>query len=162
MRHGGGDKKSEPAKSGKQESAYPIDSTPTNELTGQTRDIAAKATGVSHYTVDRARAVKKADPEEFERVKRGETTVEAAHRKVVQSKPKPTKRQPIRDNAAKQKMIAALSHICGLCKSLGELKIPVVINGCTQQELRAWASSARESAKLLRGFAAVLGFEEKE
>jgi len=52
------------------------------ELQGRTREIAAKAVGVSGRLVQKALAVKKADPEKFEKIKRGETTVEGAHRKI--------------------------------------------------------------------------------
>lgn len=48
--------------------------TPSNQIKGSARDIAAKALGVSGYVVGRAAQVRKASPEEHERVKRGEST----------------------------------------------------------------------------------------
>ncbi len=53
MRAGGGDHKSEAAKSGMKESPYPI------EGTGASRDKAGAAVGVSGYSVDRARKVRR-------------------------------------------------------------------------------------------------------
>ena len=49
---------------------------------GRSREIAARQVGISVGTVWQAEQVKRADPEEFERAKRGETTVHAAYLKV--------------------------------------------------------------------------------
>ena len=46
-----------------------------NEIKGDTRTIAAKSVGVSDYSVQGALNVKTENPEELERIKRGEITV---------------------------------------------------------------------------------------
>ena len=55
-----------------------------------TREIAARALKLSHDTVQKALDIKNAAPEEFERLKRGEITVGAAHRKLP---PRPRRRR---------------------------------------------------------------------
>jgi hypothetical protein len=82
------------------ESAPSYSANESVDVKGKTRDIAAKATGVSGGMVQRALAVKRADPGEFERVKRGEVTVDAAHRKVVENVVPLNKRQKIVENAS--------------------------------------------------------------
>jgi len=53
------------------------------EIRGGARDIAAKMMQVSHDTVQGAMDVKKANPKEFERIKRGEITVGAALQRMA-------------------------------------------------------------------------------
>ena len=64
-------------------SPEPIQANPVNKIHPQAREIAAKALGVGASIVQRAAAVDKADPKEFERIMSGETTVEAAYQKAV-------------------------------------------------------------------------------
>lgn len=49
---------------------------------GSARSIAARQVGVSESSLQRAIEVKESDPEAFEKVKKGEITVNAAHQKV--------------------------------------------------------------------------------
>lgn len=61
----------------------PIEQEPdSKEVKGPARSIAAHELQVSETSLQRAVEVKRADPDEFERVRRGETTVHAAHQKV--------------------------------------------------------------------------------
>jgi hypothetical protein len=89
---------------------------------GPSYDLAAKAVGVGSGTISQARIVKNADPEAFERIKRGETRVGTEYKRL-QKMPKPPKPQKIPksprkspgadkrraliENAAKRHMIAA-------------------------------------------------------
>jgi hypothetical protein len=138
-----------------------------SESKGNTRDIAGKAVGVAGCTVQRAATVKDADPEEFERVKRGEITVEAAYRKVTQSTtPEPDKapvisivpnrRQQMIENAAKRRMVEGLSQIRGLCRGLSEVNAAIAARGCDRCEIKEWISISQDSAKQLRVFASEL------
>jgi len=72
---------------------------------GKAREIAARQVGISATTVWEAEQVKKADPEEFERAKRGETTVHAAFRKVKGTPPAGAQRLP------KQERIQSISGL---------------------------------------------------
>lgn len=71
----------------------------TKGLIGKSRIIAAKEAGVSYGSVQQASIVKKVDPEEFHRIKRGEVRVRTALRNIApkiaalageRSKSKPT------------------------------------------------------------------------
>jgi hypothetical protein len=53
---------------------------PKSDSAIHARDAAADALNVGSRTVGRAKQIKEADPEVFEQIKRGETTVEAAHK----------------------------------------------------------------------------------
>lgn len=63
------------------------------------------------------------------------------------------KRQGILENAAKRRMIAILSEARGLCRGLGELNIPGILNTCAPEEVRTWANIARGSSEKLSTFA---------
>jgi hypothetical protein len=52
----------------------------SSKMPGNIRDIAGRALSVSGSTIDRAEQVKAADPDAYERIRRGEVTVEAASR----------------------------------------------------------------------------------
>jgi len=56
----------------------PVCSNDSKDLRGKARDIAAHAVGVSGRTVQKAVTLKNADPETFEKVRRGEITMEKA------------------------------------------------------------------------------------
>jgi hypothetical protein len=137
-------------------STTPISTNETAPPKYDSREIAAKLVGVSSNTVHRAIKVQEADPEVFEQVKSGEVTLAEAHRQVVDNIPPKTKRQEIVENAAKNRMIEALSKVRGLCDSIAGLNVPAITGGCTPKELRTWATMAREEAKVLRAFAALL------
>lgn len=57
---------------------------------GRAREIAAKQVGVASATIYEAEQVKKADPEEFDKVRRGETVLHQSYRKIkgIPDKPK--------------------------------------------------------------------------
>lgn len=60
----------------------PIAPCNSNDLHGQSRDIVGNLLGVSGRNVDKAVAVKRIDPDKFEKIKRGEITVNAAYKQV--------------------------------------------------------------------------------
>lgn len=62
---------------------------PQNCGKGQASEHIARAAGVSPRTVDDAKAVKKADPELFDKVKSGEVTASAAAKQLRGEKPQP-------------------------------------------------------------------------
>jgi len=127
-----------------------------NHMTGKARDIAGKAVGVSGWTVQGAMRVKEAHPEEFERIKRGETTVGAALRKVGDRDCAPNKRQQVIQNAAKRRMIEILTQARSMCRGLPTFNFSALRSACTPEEIHHWASSAREASKHLRLFASKL------
>jgi len=163
MRAGGGDHKSEAAKSGMAKCPDPILGKPAKKVQGTASAIAAKALGISEKTVRRAAVVKETAPEEFEKMKRGETTLQNALRAAKKKPapapepaPPPNKRQQILNNAAKNKMVDVLSQTRGLCWGLPEMNISRIGHTCTRKELQTWADIARESANRLREFASAL------
>lgn len=75
---------------------------------------------------------------------------------VVVEHPSVGKRQQILANAAKKRMIDGLSHVRGCCRGLSELPVLKIATQCTHEEVQMWAKDARESADVLRRFAARL------
>lgn len=120
--------------------------------TGAARDIAAKAAGVGGRIVQHALAVKRTDPKEFERIRRGETTVEEAKRKVVDKEPARSTRLLQVQNKAKRRMEESLSHMRAVAQSLAKLDATAISAQCTTKELRLWTSTAFAVAKSLREF----------
>jgi hypothetical protein len=107
-----------------------------NDIRGESRHVAAKAMGVGARTVQTALKVKKEDPAEFERVKRGEVTLGSAYRKVVrqEAQPKqpivtvPGKRQQMLQQSAKKKLVHGLSMWAGSIHSpLRKTGVPAAI-----------------------------------
>jgi len=101
---GGGDKVSEQARAGKGQCPLPGQ--------GQARDQAAAAVGVSGKLVDAAKAIKKADPARFEKVKQGTMSVAKAKKEIKAEQDK-------RDLTAAQKTIDAerlrkIESVCDL------------------------------------------------
>lgn len=119
---------------------------------GKVRDIAAKAVGVSGFSVQKALGVQKADPELFESVKRGEVTLLKAAN-AVEEKREPTKRQLIIENAHRQRMIDGLSMVNGACRGLLSLNFSAIRDGCAADDIATWAKMANDCAKQLREFA---------
>jgi hypothetical protein len=128
-------------------------------FSGDVRDIAGKAVGVSGSTVDRARQVKTANPQGYERLKRGESTVNAEYEKT-RATPRPPrkstatgKRRAVLEKAHKRKMEVGLSTIHGICTGLRTLKVDHIQAVCSPEEIHTWSKMARELARELRNFA---------
>lgn len=90
--------------------AEAVSSNPDNNIQkGSARDIAAKAAGVGHDTVQKAMDIKKKDPEVYKRVKSGEITVGQAHRALKGDNS--TKRKDQLKNAGKRRMGCPQKHL---------------------------------------------------
>jgi hypothetical protein len=133
------------------ESPQVLSSNGIKEIKGKARDIAAKAVGVGGRIVQKALAVKRADPKKFEEVKRGKTTVEAARRDVADKVP--TKRQDTRERAAYRRMGACFSRIEAGCDGLKAINLKAALKQCPEGEGKHWKRVALERAKELRAFA---------
>jgi ParB-like nuclease domain len=136
----------------------------SNEVTGESRSIAAKAVGAGGKTIQSAAAVKERDPELFEKVRRGEVPASTAYRKVMAEHPRPAKRKesapaPVsrRQNAiaqaAKKRMIDAVSRIRGMCRGIGELNITMIATVLTEDERNAFVTISIEASRVMRDFA---------
>lgn len=141
----------------------------TDDITGgRSSEIAAKALSVSRRTVTRAIAVKRENPQAFERVKRGEITVNEAageqekRRSRKSGAPKhgghqpksiDTKRGKIVAEAQKRKMIDGLSLVSGVCHGLQSINAAMIEAVCDGDELEIWASKAEGHSRDLRKFA---------
>ena len=164
MRAGGGDHKSEAAKSGMDKCPDPILGKPAKEAQGTASAIAAKALGISEKTVRRAALVKETAPEEFEKMKRGEITLQDALRAAKKKgapapKPEPApeappnKREEARDNAAMETMVAIVSQCEGLSVGLPKLDVSRIRRKCTKSGTDRWTENARTIANRFRAFA---------
>jgi hypothetical protein len=135
-------------------------------ISGPSRDLAAEAVQVSASSIQRARYVKQADLEAFSRLEKGESTVNAEYRKVRKTPEPPRrsrgtgKRQAIRGNAAKERMIVGLSTIRGLCTGLEMLKVDFIQVACTETEIHTWTEEARSLSRRLQKFARQIGGNE--
>jgi hypothetical protein len=130
-----------------------------NGLRGQARDIAARAVGVGGRTVQKALTLKKAEPETFEKIKRGEITVEKALHETKTSVP--GKRQQIVASAAYRRMVACFAQIEGGCKGLNGLNLRVALTQCPNGEKKHWRREVLERTKELRAFGRELQRAEK-
>ena len=63
------------------------------------------------------------------------------------------------ENAAKRRMVDGLSRMRGMCRVLVGLRIVQIQAACSEDELRMWSKTARESAKAIAEFAAKLAPE---
>ena len=143
---------------------HAADSYNPHKVQGEARQIAAKTVQVGKTKIQEAAAVKKADPNEFERIRRGEVSVNAAYKKVMAAEPKKlpsakpgTAYQERRSKAAKRRMIDGLSSIRGFCRGLAEVDIPLLLLGLTAKERKDFQAMAFESARTLRVFGQNLG-----
>jgi hypothetical protein len=134
------------------------------QVHGKVREIAAKAAGVSHFSVDQAAKVKKEDPELYEKVRKGEISVNAAasgHKEQPmvggqRTTDTNTKRGEQRAGAHKRRMVDGLSVLGGVCHGLESLEIEMVAAVCDPEEIETWATKAESHARELRKFAAKL------
>jgi hypothetical protein len=118
-----------------------------------------KTAGASKRKAQQAITVQKADPELLKQVAAGTISLNDAAMQVTQ---KPSKRQQIRDAAAKRRMVGALSQIRGACRGLSGLNASAVRRDCSDEETSTWAATARNAAKELRLFSSKLESTEKE
>ena len=129
-------------------------------------EIAAKELQVGERTVNRAIKVKREDPEAFERVRRGEITVNEASReqesRPSRATPKDKPYEPKTDyqkklaSGQKERMIHGLSVITGVCRGLSEADIRKIVAACDEEERATWVERAKELANQLRVFAGKL------
>jgi hypothetical protein len=123
-----------------------------NDIKGDARAIAGKMVGVGATIVQKAKTVMDKDPEEFDRIKRGETTTEDAYRKVTTGSDEKTERQKNIENATKGKMVKGISVVRGACMGLAEIDLSVVRHVCDTTELKEWAGIAKDLGRQLRQF----------
>lgn len=117
---------------------------------GKARDIAAKALGVGGSIVQKALAVKRADPEESERIKRGETTVEAAYRKVRAGQP--SKRQGQRENSQRGRLREVMGEIRSLVGGLAGMDFGILASALDEKEIQMWGKTISSIIGQLRKF----------
>lgn len=84
---------------------------------------------------------------------------EAARLKGIEPKKIPaipilgSKRREMLDNSARERVIAGISQIGGICEGLGRISLECVWSGCPAEERKAMAANARASATFLKNFA---------
>ena len=134
---------------------------------GESTEIAGKAVGVGASTISHAKVVKAANPEAFERLKRGETTVSEEYEDTRET---PRAKRPsaatdawlaMRTNAQKRRMIDILSQMGGLAKGLPKLETEKIRLACEPKEITTWANKAFEIARALRDFRSRISQEEE-
>ena len=130
---------------------------------GEIRQAIGKEFGVGKTTVQTALAIRRADPNVFERVKSGELTLIAAGHKInglpyQRNMPAHVPgRINRRESTAIDRMVNALSQVRGLCRGLERLDPPAIGRCISADDRKAWRKNARESARILHVFAAGLG-----
>jgi len=129
---------------------------------GRSYKIAGSAVGVGSSTIYRAKKVKDADPEAFERLKRGESKVNTEYDKVRKTArpPRPPKPSSATPNWTAQKQAAQKRHmergfglLEGACTGLLGLSIEHLRAACDEDEIQTWAKQARSIAGKLCRFA---------
>lgn len=142
-------------------------SVPTGtEVSGRSREIAAKLTDSSESSIGRALAVKKADPKSFENIKSGKVTANAAYDALhgkqrgeiggQQPTTVITDRGRQLAQADKRRMVDGLATLGGMCAGMEALKIDMIVAVCSTEEINTWATKAETHARELRKFAAKL------
>ena len=121
---------------------------------------AASALGISHWSVESANAVKKATPEVFEQIKKGEVTVNAAYERIRNKKANSaviyeikTERQRVLAQSQKKKLADAIATIGGLCHGIGGVDLRMAMSVITKDEVTELTSRAEEQSKVLRRLA---------
>lgn len=110
--------------------------------------MAAKVLGVGSTTVHKAAAVLKRNPEEFQRIERGEARVNGVYEEVV--KPSKTRRQEQVEDAAAKRFVRFLSQISGACEMLlRQGEVTKAREAWGEEERRQWSKIAADSAKML-------------
>jgi len=142
----------------------------SNMTKGKATEYAAKALGISRGTVENARALKVHAPEVFERVGRGEITVDGAYSQFVEGKTEqaqkmqakarrntatktPAKRNPRREVTAKRIFGNAVDHIHGLCEGLlidKLVDVPILVNALSPEEMEHWFRQLQEARRFLK------------
>jgi len=162
--HGG-----ETAGNGRHGSSPPPEMTEGNNGRSQeSSEIAGKAFGVGRTLVRYAAAIKRADPDAFQQMKRGAVAATAVYARLKKDpsmaaalKPKKkhpappregTKRRDIIENAARRRMIDGLSGMRGSARGLASLDA-TFLKHMDQKERNVWLSIIREIVTALRGFA---------
>lgn len=102
------------------------------------REEAGALAGVSGRTVERARRVREEAPEDFQRIKAGETTVNAADEKL--KKPAAGKREAARSSKRLQNLVHTFTNTQML---LGETNVEAAVQSITQEEAARWAQELR-------------------
>lgn len=138
---------------------------PSGRNVGESREFAAKIMQVGATSVARAAAVKKADPEAFEKIKNGELETNTALRLVNPTPSNPakrgkgdlfeisTERSKERAGAHKRRMVGSISSMIGACTTLAALDYGMVRAACEQEEIDMWIKESLEIVKSLREFA---------
>lgn len=138
---------------------------PNSTVRGEAAKIAAHAAQVGASAVKQAWKVKQENPEVFEKVKRGELTVNAAANGHTEQpkqggsaldKDLSSGRGRVRAEANKRRMIDGLSVIGGVCHGLAGADIQLITAACNPEEIETWATKAETHARELRKFAAKL------
>jgi hypothetical protein len=133
-------------------------------------DIAAAVVGVSPATAWRANKVKEVDTEAFDRIKSGESTVNAEYYRVVKKVEPVERKKPVMplsgqkfdtDAAAAGRRLAEFMGVMqATVQGLKKLRPAYVIAGCGDRELAAYLKSMRQMASELRQVAKTIEGQE--
>jgi hypothetical protein len=118
---------------------------------GRSVEIAARAAEVSPSSVKRVLAVKRADPDLCEQIKRGEVTISAAYNQIKGSLPRPSRKAQITE-AQKRRMISGISSISGASDGLLSIRHSEAASCCDEAELRMWIQRLDKALRNVRSF----------
>jgi hypothetical protein len=170
----------------KNDASVPVEPPERDSATkGDTREVLAKEAGVSTNKVRQALAVEKlakdgrVGPQVVEELKQGTVKLHEVLKRAPAVTPKTatpsavpsaapasddharSKRQEVRDNAAKRRMVEALSQIKAFCRGIAAIDAAAIRRVCSAEEIATWAGIARNAAKELRSFSSKLALVEE-
>lgn len=123
----------------------------------RSREIAADVCGVAHAQVSRAKRVKEEAPDDFERIRRGEISVGAAHTKIKDAKKPPPAIQPITSERTRQiaekaklRMEKAVGMAAGISSGYPHLRPDRALAVATPEEVDGWLSALSEATRAIR------------
>ena len=163
-------RQSELAHAGRRENVVGIDLPQVQKRAPKAVEIAAAAVGVSPATAWRANKVKEVDTEAFDRIKSGESTVNAEYYRVVKKVEPVERKKPVMplsgqkfdtDAAAAGRRLAEFMGVMqATVQGLKKLRPAYVIAGCGDRELAAYLKSMRQMATELRQVAKTIEGQE--
>jgi len=124
----------------------------------RSREIAAEICGVAHAQIGRAKRVKRDAPDDFERIRRGEISIGAAHSKLTKPTTNPPPSiQPINSkralqmaNSARLRMERAVGMAAGISSGYPHLRPDRALAVATPEEVDGWLSTFSEATKAIR------------
>lgn len=140
---------------------------------GKAVEIAARILNTGARSIQNAARIKEADPEAFERLKRGETRTHTEFRRLQNSgvlqKSEPkiaaegTKRRAMLDNSAKDKLWKCIGTLTGICWAFDEINMELIRSSCSAEDMATAVKDISQAISKLRAVRqAIAGKQENQ